>query len=62
MNTLSEIENITKRVSSSFWKNFINRKPLLLQCLTDIQAALKKNYSSTTELQMRSKQEYKKPE
>lgn len=41
MNTLSEIENITKRVSSSFWKNFINRKPLLLQCLTDIQAALK---------------------
>lgn len=41
VNTLSEIENITKRVSSSCWKNFINRKPLLLQCLTDIQAALK---------------------
>ena len=41
MNTLSEIEDITKRVSSSCWKNFINRKPLLPQCLTDIQAALK---------------------
>ena len=28
-------------VLTCFWKNFINRKPLLLQCLTDIQAALK---------------------
>ena len=27
-------------MSSSCWKNFINRKPLLLQCLTDIQVAL----------------------
>ena len=41
MNTLSEIEEYYKARESSFWKNFINRKPLLLQCLTDIQAALK---------------------
>ncbi len=37
--------------------------PLLLQCLTDIQTDLKEELQGhQTELRMRSKQEYKKPE
>ena len=41
MNTLSEIEEYYKACEQQLLENFINRKPLLLQCLTDIQAALK---------------------
>ena len=41
VNTLSEIEEYYKAREQQLLENFINRKPLLLQCLTDIQAALK---------------------
>ena len=68
MNTPSEIEEYYKAREQQLLKKLHQQETALaaaeqtLKQLTENQKTLKKNHSSTTELRMQSKQEYKKPE